>query len=1162
MTIENTQSRPARCATKPAPCMSRWTAALLAIAGLFAAPPSQAATTINVTTTDVTVAADGQCSLREALIAASTNANSNECLVGGGSPYIINLQAGATYNASTVGQSDATFGKSALAATGNTIEINGNGATITQSAQMRLIVVTSGSLTLRNLTLTGGALAAGAEPLSGWGSAALAAFPGTLLNLEDVTVANNAIASEAAVYATTGAQVNIHRSTIANNAAVPASPGQCQLRIDQASHMNIANSTLAGTQRVFCVSSGSTALAANITVDSSEAVTTDGAAVTVQNSILDSICSPSITGINNSSIFANCGPARNLPTLQPLANNGGATATIMPLQPNSSLNAAPGCTYLSTGPNPLFANGAAITTDQRGFARDAACDVGAVEAMALGPASLPAGVYNVAYSQTITQTGGAAPVTFTLSGTLQAGLTLSSGGVISGTPASAGVRTITVTATDANGFSSQIQYNITISKANQAITFGAQGGQTYSPGGTFAISPTATADSGLAVTYSSGSAGVCTVSGTTVTIVAAGTCTIRANQSGNASYNAAPQVTQLVTIAKANQTLTFNAQAAQSYSPGGTFALSPVAVSTSALAPVYSSTTPAVCTISGATVTTLSAGTCIIAANQAGNGNYNAAAQVTQSIAIAPAAQTIVFNALPNLPIGSAPFTVAATASSALAVSFASLTGAVCTSTGVNGSTITLLSIGTCTLRASQAGNANYTAAASVDRSFLVTQASTQFSLASSSNPVVYGAPVALTAQVLGANPGGTVTFSVNSATGFVTLCTAVPVSAGQAGCTVPGSFARTNPVLYLATYSGDTNNAAASASLQQQVRLDGATLSAAAYPAQTAAGRPVVLRAMVTARSFNSVSFYENGVALSGCANVAIALLPGSSDTGVASCAISAISAGSHNYVVTYPYAPGPGFEQTYLLNVVAQPTAPLDYTDMWWAGAAENGWGVSITQHGSTQFIVLYVYDAAGKPVWYVMPGGSWNGSNAYTGALYLPTSSPFNAYDAKSFKPNASVGTATITYQSASTATLAYTINGVTGSKNIQRQVFGADDGQPKLQVGDLWWGGSEQNGWGLNIAQQGRALFPVWYTYDAAGRDTWYAMPGGTWNGTTYSGDLYTVTSSPWLGTNYNPASFAPVKVGTMSLSFADQNTATMTYTVNGVTQSKAIVRQPY
>ena len=111
-------------------------------------------------------------------------------------------------------------------------------------------------------------------------------------------------------------------------------------------------------------------------------------------------------------------------------------------------------------------------------------------------------------------------------------------------------------------------------------------------------------------------------------------------------------------------------------------------------------------------------------------------------------------------------------------------------------------------------------------------------------------------------------------------------------------------------------------------------------------------------------------------------------------------------------------------------------------------------------------------------------------------------------------------------------------------------------------DLWWGGAAQNGWGVNIAQQGRMLFVTWFSYGTNGDDTWFVVPGGSWTGAAFTGDLYATTSSPWLGTTYSPATFAPVKVGSMTLDFADQGFATMTYTVGGVTQSKTIVRQAY
>lgn len=242
---------------------------------------------------------------------------------------------------------------------------------------------------------------------------------------------------------------------------------------------------------------------------------------------------------------------------------------------------------------------------------------------------------------------------------------------------------------------------------------------------------------------------------------------------------------------------------------------------------------------------------------------------------------------------------------------------------------------------------------------------------------------------------------------------------------------------------------------------------------------------------------------------------------------------------------------------------TAPLNYTDMWWAGESENGWGASITQHGSTQFVVLFVYDNNRKPIWYAMPGGTWNASfTSYSGNLYLPSSSSYTNYNPAAFQPNASVGSATLTYQSANTATLSYTINGISGSKKISRQVFGADNGVFRMGVADLWWAGETQNGWGLNITQQGDVIFPLWYTYDTNGKNTWFGVPGGNWSGTTFTGDIYSTESAPWLGAPYNPASFTGVKRGVMSLTFIDQSMATMTYTVDGLTQTKNIVRQGF
>jgi hypothetical protein len=167
---------------------------------------------------------------------------------------------------------------------------------------------------------------------------------------------------------------------------------------------------------------------------------------------------------------------------------------------------------------------------------------------------------------------------------------------------------------------------ITVGKNSQTITFGTA--PSVSVGGTGTLS--ATASSGLAVTFTSSTISICTISGRTVKGVKAGTCTIAANQPGNSSYNPAPQVKQSNKVAKGSQTIKITAPSSITRPATG----SVTATASSGLTVTLTSITLTICTISGSTVSGVAAGTCTIAANQAGNANYNPAPQVTRNIVV------------------------------------------------------------------------------------------------------------------------------------------------------------------------------------------------------------------------------------------------------------------------------------------------------------------------------------------------------------------------------------------------------------------------------------------------------------------------------------------------------------------------------------------------
>jgi hypothetical protein len=229
---------------------------------------------------------------------------------------------------------------------------------------------------------------------------------------------------------------------------------------------------------------------------------------------------------------------------------------------------------------------------------------------------------------------------------------------------------------------------------NQTITFAAISSQVI--GGSVAL--TATASSGLPVTFGSGNLEVCTVSGTTASLLSDGICTITATQDGNASYLPV-LAAQTFTVGHASQTIDFPTIAPQVAS----LPLILDATASSGLPVTFTSNTPTVCTVRGDRATLLIAGSCDIIATQAGNSEYFATV-IGQTFLVHHRDQIITFDAIPSQPTGTT-LPLTASSDSDLPITYTSTTSTVCT---VSGSTASLLNTGTCTIQASQAGDATW----------------------------------------------------------------------------------------------------------------------------------------------------------------------------------------------------------------------------------------------------------------------------------------------------------------------------------------------------------------------------------------------------------------------------------------------------------------------
>ena len=313
---------------------------------------------------------------------------------------------------------------------------------------------------------------------------------------------------------------------------------------------------------------------------------------------------------------------------------------------------------------------------------------------------------------------------------------------------------------NSNYFAGSATASFVIAKRNQVITF-TQADKTYGDG-TFTASASTDATGGGSMSYSSSTTGVCTVAGSTVTVVAAGSCTLTADHPGNGNWNSGSQSVTF-NIAKKNQTVSFS-QSGKTYGDAN-FTASATTDATGGGSMSYSSSTTGVCTVAGSTVTVVAAGNCTLTADHPGNGNWNSGSQ-SVTFAIAKKNQTVSFTQS-DKTFGDADFNLLATtdASGSGTITFSSTTTSVCTVDSAGG--VSIVSSGTCTVTASHPGNGNWNAGDSGAVSFAIAKKNQTIVLSPSSKSIADGSYDLTTVTTSDVTGGGTFTYSG----GFAGVC-------------------------------------------------------------------------------------------------------------------------------------------------------------------------------------------------------------------------------------------------------------------------------------------------------------------------------------------------------------------------------------------------------
>lgn len=219
------------------------------------------------------------------------------------------------------------------------------------------------------------------------------------------------------------------------------------------------------------------------------------------------------------------------------------------------------------------------------------------------------------------------------------------------------------------------------------------------------------------------------------------------------------------------------------------------------------------------------------------------------------------------------------------------------------------------------------------------------------------------------------------------------------------------------------------------------------------------------------------------------------------------------------------------------------------WWSVPNENGTGLSLEKQGDNVYMVWYVYDASGNPVWY----SSWMSKD---GEGYSGTLREF--YDGWELggtvgNPNQqSIGTVSLVFSDAGHGTITWdAAPRATQSKSIEKYLSGLRD----LRGFEGWYVIDGMPSTGLFLEARDETLFVGWFHYGSGGSPRWWVLGGWMDEGgfsagtTTYTQSFLELAGGQTLNGDFTPPT-ATTQKDSVTFTFGSEKNPAVTMQWNG------------